>query len=276
MRYSYYPGCTLKTKAQNFEKTALRTAGELGLEMVEVPEWQCCGALYPLNTDEFFPLLAPVRALAQAREAGHDVLVTLCAGCYNVFKRTNREMGRNGEVRRKVNGYLQEEYTGEVNVLHYLEVLKKEIGFSALAEKVKKKLAGRKVAPYYGCLLLKPRDEMDFDDVENPAIFEDFLRALGAEPVDYPYKTECCGSYLSMTDEQVAGTATGRVLLSAHKNGAELIMVACPLCKYNLEEYRQALWPATEGEARLPVVYFTELLAEALAVQSDTNGEEKE
>lgn len=266
MRYSYYPGCTLKTKAKNFEETALRTGAALGLEMVEVPEWQCCGALYPLNTDEFFPLLAPVRALAQAKKSGHECLMTLCAGCYNVFKRTNREIGRNEEVRRKVNGYLQEEYAGEVEVLHYLEVLKKEIGFAALAEKVQKKLAGRKVAPYYGCLLLKPRDEMDFDDVENPTIFEDFLRALGAEPVDYPYKTECCGSYLSMSDEEVAGTLVGRILLSAHRNGAELLTVACPLCKYNLEEYRQELGAVHGAEALLPVVYFTELLAEALAV----------
>jgi heterodisulfide reductase subunit B len=275
MRYSYYPGCTLKTKANNFEKTALRTAGALGLEMVEVPEWQCCGALYPLNTDELFPLLAPVRALAQAKEAGHGTLVTLCAGCYNVFKRTNREMSRNGEVRRKVNGYLQEEYTGEVNVLHYLEVLKKEVGFASLAEKAQKKLTGRKVAPYYGCLLLKPRDEMDFDDVENPTIFEDFLRALGAEPVDYPYKTECCGSYLSMADEEVAATAVGRILLSARKSGAELLVVACPLCRYNLEEYGRELTERTGGEASLPVLYFTELLAEALAVGSETYGEEK-
>jgi len=276
MRYSYYPGCTLKTKARNFEETTLCTAKALGLELIEVPEWQCCGALYPLNTDEFFPLLAPVRALTQAREAGHGTLVTLCAGCYNVFKRANREMGKNGEVRRKVNGYLQEEYSAEVNVLHYLEVLKKEVGFTALGEKVRKKLTGRRVAPYYGCLLLKPRDEMDFDDVENPSIFEDFLRALGAEPVDYPYKTECCGSYLSMADEEIASTAAGRVMLSAHKNGAELMMVACPLCRYNLEEYQDVLRTTAGGELRLPVVYFTELLAEALAVGSETCGEEKE
>jgi len=266
MRYSYYPGCTLKTKAKNFEDTTLRTAKALGLEMEEVPEWQCCGALYPLNTDEFFPLLAPVRALAQAKAAAHDKLVTLCAGCYNVFKRTNRVMRQDGEVRRKVNGYLDEKYTGEVNVVHYMEVLKNDVGFASVADKVQKKLSGRKIAPYYGCLLLKPRDEMNFDDVENPNIFEGFLTALGAEPVDYPYKTECCGSYLSMANAEVADTAVGRILLSAYKNGAELLVVACPLCKYNLEEYQQGLRAVAGQEVKLPVVYFTELLAEALDV----------
>lgn len=267
MRYSYYPGCTLKTKARVYEETTLQTARALGLELVEVNEWQCCGALYPLNTDEFFPLLAPVRALCQAKEANAEKLVTLCAGCYNVFTRTNKAMRENSELRGKVNGYLDDEYKGEVDVIHYLEVLKKDMGFAVLAEKVKKKLEGRKIAPYYGCLLLKPRSEMDFDDVENPTIFEEFLTALGATAIEYPYKTECCGSYLSMANEEVAATAVGRILRSAYKNGAEAIIVACPLCKYNLEEYQSELQEvAGSPEAKMPVFYFTELLAEALEV----------
>ena len=267
MRYSYYPGCTLKTKAKVYEDTTLATAKALGLEVTEVDEWQCCGALYPLNTDEIFPLLAPVRALAQAKEASHEKMLTLCAGCYNVFKRTNKAVREDGELRRKVNAYLEEDYMGEVDVVHYLEVLKKDVGFAAVAEKVKKKLEGRKIAPYYGCLLLKPRSEMDLDDVENPTIIEEFLEAIGATPVDYPYKTECCGSYLSMANEDVASTAVGRILKSAYNNKAEAFVVACPLCKYNLEEYQNELQTATKDpNAKLPVYYFTELLAEALEV----------
>jgi heterodisulfide reductase subunit B len=266
VRYSYYPGCTLKTKAKVYEDTTLQTAKALGLEMVEVEEWQCCGALYPLNTEEHFSLLAPVRALSQAKELNHEKMVTLCAGCFNVFKRTNKAMREDGELRRKINDYLEEDYLGEVDVVHYLEVLKKDIGFTAVAEKVKKKLEGRKIAPYYGCLLLKPRNEMDFDDVENPTIFEDFLSALGATAVEYPYKTECCGSYLSMANEEVAETAVGRILKSAYKSGAEAIMVACPLCKYNLEEYQKQLQDVAGENGKMSVLYFTELLAEALDV----------
>lgn len=264
MRYSYYPGCTLKTKAKVFEDTTLQTAKALGLELVEVEEWQCCGALYPLNTDEIFPLLSPVRALSQAKRAELEKMVTLCAGCYNVFKRTNKTMREDGEVRKKVNGYLEEDYAGQVEVVHYLEVLKNDVGFEALAEKVAKKLEGRKVAPYYGCLLLKPRAEMNFDNVENPTIFEDFLKALGAEAVDYPYKTECCGSYLSMANEEVASVAVSRIVNSATKNGAECFIVACPLCKYNLEECQKNL--NGSEEVKIPVLYFTELLAEALDI----------
>lgn len=264
MRYSYYPGCTLKTKAKVFEDTTLQTAKALGLELVEVEEWQCCGALYPLNTDEIFPLLSPVRALSQAKDDELDKMVTLCAGCYNVFKRTNKVIREDKDVRNKVNGYLEEDYAGQVDVVHYLEVLKNDVGFDALAEKVVQKLEGRKIAPYYGCLLLKPRAEMDFDNVENPSIFEDFLRALGAEVVDYPYKTECCGSYLSMANEEVAKAAVSRIINSAEKNGAESFIVACPLCKYNLEECQKSL--SDSEEVKLPVLYFTELLAEALKV----------
>ncbi|MBT9138928.1 MAG: 8-methylmenaquinol:fumarate reductase membrane anchor subunit [Syntrophomonadaceae bacterium] len=267
MRYSYYPGCTLKTMAKVYEDTALSTAKALGLSLTEVKEWQCCGALYPLNTDEIFSFFSPVRALLQARAAGEDKLVTLCAGCYNVFKRTNNAVRENRELRRKINAYLEEDYMGEVDVVHYLEVLKNDLGFEVLAEKVKKKLTGRKLAPYYGCLLLKPRAEMGFDDVENPTIFENFLTALGATAVDYPYKTECCGSYLSMANEEVASTAVGRILNSAYKNGAEAFVVACPLCKYNLEEYQKELCEVSvASHPKLPVFYFTEILAEALAL----------
>lgn len=267
MRYSYYPGCTLKTRAKAYEDTALSTAKALGLSLTEIKEWQCCGALYPLNTDEIFSFFSPVRALLQTRAAGEDKLVTLCAGCYNVFKRTNKAVREDGELRRKINAYLEEDYMGEVDVVHYLEVLKNDVGFGSIAEKVKKRLTGRRLAPYYGCLLLKPRAEMDLDDVENPTIFENFLNALGATAVSYPYKTECCGSYLSMANEEIASAAVGRILNSAYKNGAEAFVVACPLCKYNLEEYQSELLAASKDpQLKLPVFYFTELLAEALAL----------
>lgn len=267
VRYSYYPGCTLKATAKVYEDTALSTAQALGLSLTEVKEWQCCGALYPLNTDEIFSFFSPVRALLQAREVGADKLVTLCAGCYNVFKRTNKAVREDGALRRKINACLEEDYLGEVEVVHYLEVLKNDVGFEVLAEKVKKKLAGRKLAPYYGCLLLKPRDEMDLDDVENPTIFENFLNALGASAVDYPDKTECCGSYLSMANEDIASTAVGRILKAAYKNGAEAFVVACPLCKYNLEEYQKELLEVSKDpNLKLPVYYFTEILAETFAL----------
>jgi heterodisulfide reductase subunit B2 len=262
VRYSLYPGCTLKTKAKAFEESALKAAEALGLEMLELEEWQCCGAVYPLARDEYFPLLSPVRSLAAAQERG-DKLVTLCAACHHVFKRANHAIKNDREAREKVTGYLEVDYSGGVEVIHYLEVLKKDLGFEHLSEKVKSPLSGRKLAAYYGCLLLRPEKEMLFDDPEDPAILEDFLRALGAEAVQYPYRTDCCGAYLSITEEGLARDTVGKILKSARRNGAEGLVVACPLCHYNLSRYQESL-KDSQGGAGIPVHYFTELLVEAL------------
>ncbi len=265
MRYSYYPGCTLKTKAKVFEDSALRAAEALGVKMAELEEWQCCGAVYPLAKDEYFPLLSPVRSLAAAKENG-EKLITLCAACHHVLKRANHAITNDKETRDKVTGYLEVDYSGEVEVLHYLEMLKKDIGFDKVAEKVKAKMEGRKLAAYYGCLLLRPGKEMQFDDPENPTILEDFIRSIGAEVVDYPYRTDCCGAYLSITEEGLAEDTVGKVLLSAYKNGAQGLVVACPLCQYNLASYQQVIKEKAGYPVELPVYYFTELLAEALGV----------
>ena len=262
MRYSLYPGCTLKTKAKVFEETALQAAEGLDLEMVELEEWQCCGAVYPLAKDEYFPLLSPVRSLAAAGERG-EKLVTLCAACHHVFKRANHAIKTDREARDKVTGYLEVDYSGGVEVLHYLEVLKKDVGFDKIREKVKKPLEGRKLAAYYGCLLLRPEKEMQFDNPEDPTILEDFIRSLGAEAVMYPYRTDCCGAYLSITEEGLARDTVGKILKSAARNGVEGLVVACPLCQYNLAKYQESLTESREGK-EIPVYYFTELLAEAL------------
>lgn len=262
MNYSYYPGCTLKTKAQGLEACAFKSAQVLGVNLVEQEEWQCCGAVYPLAADEIGTKLASVRSLVAARTKG-EKLVTLCAACHQVIKRVNHDMKTKEDMREKVNNYLQlkEDYQGESEVIHYLELLRDEIGFESLAKKVKVSLAGRKVAAYYGCLLLRPREIMDFDDPERPTILENFLESLGASPVNYPYRTECCGGYLSIEREEVVGKMVNNIIDSALQQGAQEIVTACPLCKYNLENSNLC----QKGE--IEVSYFTELLAETLQVK---------
>ncbi len=260
MKYSYFPGCTLKTKAQELEKYALRSAEVLGFELEEQIEWQCCGAVYPLATDEIATKLSSVRTLASAKENGNK-LVTLCSACHHVIKRVNEDMKTDKSTRDKVNNYLNisEDYKGEVEVLHYLEVLRDEIGFDELAKLVKNPLTGRKIGAYYGCLLLRPDKVMGFDDPENPSTIEEFIKALGATPVKYPYRTECCGGYLSLDNKDKAANMASSILLSASKHEANEIVTACPLCKYNLE--------INELKSKVTVTYFTELLAEALGVK---------
>ena len=259
MVFSYYPGCTLKTKGKALDQSARACAEALGFTLKELPEWQCCGAVYPQATDEIATRLSSVRALISAKEQGSE-LVTLCSACHHVIKRVNGDMQRNEDIRNKVNRYLKNElpYEGETTVLHYLEVLRDRIGFDKIAEAVKKPLTGKKIGAYYGCMLLRPGKEMQMDDPENPTILEDFIRAIGAEPVYYAQRNECCGGYQTLENKPQARKRATTVVENAATAGAEMLISACPLCLYNL---------AQNAENPLPVLYFTELLAQALGLE---------
>ena len=257
MNYSYYPGCTLRNKAKDLDRYA-RACGEvLGFTLEEFPDWQCCGGVYPLGSDEIASKLPSVRALNMAKEKEQD-LVAVCSACYHVLKRVNDDMANVSDIQTRANNYMQLDtpYKGETNVLHYLEVLRDRVGFDNLKKKVVNPLTGRKIGAYYGCLLLRPSDVMAFDDPENPTILEDFIRALGAEPVVYPYRNECCGGYISLKEKEMARKMCDRITESAAGFQADCLVTACPLCKYNLNK-----------SGKLPIVYFTELLAEALGVK---------
>ena len=260
MKFSYYPGCTLRNKAKELDAYARASAKALGFELEELQDWQCCGGVYPLGTDEIASKLASVRALAQARDKGQD-LVTLCSACHHVLKRVNDDMINVEDIRTRANNYMKLDtpYAGETKVLHFLEVIRDQIGFDELKKKVVNPLTGKKIGAYYGCLLLRPGKIMAFDDPENPKMLEDFIRALGAEPVVYPYRNECCGGYISLKEPEMANTMCDTIEQSAAGFGAEMLITACPLCRYNLNK--------SQGE--LPVYYFTELLAEALGVKEE-------
>lgn len=259
MKYSYYPGCTLKTKAKELNDYAIRCAEALGIEMEEVENWQCCGGVYTAAKDEIATKLSSIRALAQAHDKGQDLL-TLCSACHNVIKRTNNDIQTDEMFAMKANNYMAPdmEYHGETNVVHYLEMLRDVVGFDTLKSKVVNPLKGRKIAAYYGCLLLRPGTVMAMDDPENPKIMEDFIRAIGAEPVIYAQRNECCGGYQTLNEKEIAKSRSEAVVSSAVKKGADCMITACPLCRYNLE---------ANSVTELPVIYFTELLAEALGVK---------
>jgi heterodisulfide reductase subunit B len=258
MTYSYFPGCTLKTKGKDLDKWGRASAEALGFTLEELPQWQCCGAVYPISRDEIATKLSAVRALEYAKRNGGKLL-TLCSACHNVIKRTNEDMRTDENMRLKANNYLafDEPYQGETTVLHYLELLKNEVGFDEIKKQVKNPL-NRKIGAYYGCLLLRPSGVMAFDDPENPTIIEDFIRALGGTPVVYPFRNECCGAYVTVKNPSLAEKKSAKILQSAKEKGAEEVVTACPLCLYNLQR---------NGGEVLPVKYFTELLAEALGVK---------
>lgn len=262
--YSYYPGCTLKNKAKILDEYARKCASILGFSLEEIDNWQCCGGVYPMAKDKIVTRLSSVRTLAQANEKGRT-LVTLCSACHNVIKQVNRDMQTDEYIISRVNNYLGTEasYHGETKVLHYLEVLRDVVGFDNIKNKVVNPLTGVKIGAYYGCLLLRPSKVMQMDSPENPKILEDFIKAIGGEPIIYAERNECCGAYLAMEDGNVSKMRSNKILDNADKRGAEMLITACPLCMYNLNKSN------LERDAKVPVVYFTELLAQALGVKGE-------
>ena len=267
MGIAYYPGCTLKTKARNLEDPAIAAMKALGFELEELPRWNCCGAVYSLADDDLIHQVAPVRNLIRAKEQGKNELVTLCSFCLNALKRANLIMKENAEKRNTLNSFMDEEidYNGEVKVVHLLEVLRDEIGWEALSQRVKVPLQGLKVAPYYGCTLLRPR-EVAIDSVENPTILREFLIALGATPVDFPNATRCCGSYQIVSNPANISEYAWDILSSALSCGAEALILTCPLCDYNLGQGQRDLLKKHSEFKEMPLFYFTQLLALALGL----------
>jgi heterodisulfide reductase subunit B len=261
--YSYFPGCTLYTKAKSFDRTARDCSPLLGFQLKELNNWVCCGAAFPLATDNLMALLPPARILANAREEG-TTLTTLCSVCFNVIKRTNRLLREDGEKRDKINNFIEKNYQGDLRILHYLEILKKDIGFSQVKQKVKRPLLGLKVAAYYGCMLLRPFEEMEFDDKERPTIFEEFLEALGAEAIGFPFNIECCGSFQSVGSPEVATECAHNILCSAMKEGAEVVTTSCPMCAFNLDQKQAEIKQKYLDFKEIPVLYFTQLLGIAM------------
>ena len=259
--YSYFPGCTLKNKAIELDAYARFSAEALGFELKEIEEWQCCGGVYPMSQKEVAPKLPSVRALADARDNNQD-LVTLCAACYNVLKQTNDAILNDGFTAFKANTYLKEdgiEYNGETKVLHFLEILRDVIGWDNVKAAVKNPLKGKKIGAYYGCLILRPANVMKFDDPENPQIIEDFIKAIGATPVIFAQRNECCGAYTMFEDNSIPEKRANAIISNAEDFGAEMLVTGCPLCRYNLIKNKK--------DSNLDVIYFTELLAEALGVK---------
>ncbi|UCF99393.1 MAG: CoB--CoM heterodisulfide reductase iron-sulfur subunit B family protein [Spirochaetaceae bacterium] len=265
LEVAYMPGCTLKTKARNFETTTLKLLELLEVRAEELPDWYCCGTTYSLASDNIMNHLGPIRTLVKAKELGRRDLLVLCSMCYNTLRRAQELVLTDEEKRSKINEFMYDEETDfqgdEVRIVHLLTLLKESIGFDHLKEKLVRDPGGLKVAAYYGCMLLRPR-EIAVDPVaEHPSILEDLFEACGVESVYFPFKTECCGSYQTVNEKQVVLSRTKEITRSAVKNGADLIVTSCPLCHYNLDAYQPRVAETTPGFRTIPVLYISQILA---------------
>ena len=268
MKLNYYPGCTMKNHAKNFEDSAIGSMKKLDVEIVEIDRWNCCGTVYSFATDDLMHHVAPIRNLLRVKENEEtdDDVMTLCSMCYNTLKRSNEKVKREPQSLKAINDlmYLEEtKYQGDVGVFHLLEFLRDKLTFEEVRKRVVKPLEGLKVASYYGCTLLKPK-EVAFDDDEDPTILEELADSLGAEVVDFPYKTECCGSYQTVNKPEVVAEKTNTIVGSAQHNGADVIVVSCPLCAFNLDRRQREAAKINPDLKPTPILYFTQLMALAL------------
>jgi heterodisulfide reductase subunit B len=262
--YAYFPGCTLRSHAQDYERQAIAASEALGIELNELPDWNCCGATYPLNAENVMELIAPARVLIDAGKHGAE-LVTLCAVCFHVLRRSAHFLKSHPFALERLNAFVEEgPYDGTARPRHLLEVLRDDLGWTQIRSRVTRPQDGVRLAAYYGCMLLRPGPEIGLDDPECPSVMEDLIESTGAQAVPFSHASECCGSYLAVTQPGAAERASLQVVEAARAGGAAAVITACPLCKYNLELAQHA----QPDESRVPIAYFTQLLTLALGVEA--------
>mgnify|MGYP001829054968 FL=1 len=271
MKVPYFPGCTLNTTGKGFDNAVRASTAAVGLELVELPEWNCCGATYPLIIDNMLELAAPAHVLVAAHDEG-SMVTTACTTCYNVLKRTNRFIRDHPEERDRINDFIEAEYSGEVEVMDILHLLRDQVGFDTVREKVQNPLKDLRVASYYGCMVLRPPDEVAYDDPDHPQSLDDLMAALGATPVDFAHKNECCAAYLVVKDAQITREMVYTILRSAQAAGAEAVATNCPLCQFNLDKQQAEMRKTYAGYEPIPVFYFSQLMGLALGLDAGEYG----
>ncbi|MDH7600632.1 MAG: CoB--CoM heterodisulfide reductase iron-sulfur subunit B family protein [Armatimonadota bacterium] len=265
MKYAYYPGCSLESTAKEFGESTVLVAEALGIELVEIPDWNCCGATSGHALDHKLSIALPARTLGIAENMGLDV-VAPCAACYNRMKSAEVAMKSDEALRSEINSSLANPYEGKITVHSALEIFTAPDVLNRIKERVSYPLRGLKPACYYGCLLLRPPKIVGFDDPEAPQRLDEAMCAVGAEPVEWYFKNECCGASLGISKSAVSVKLTGDIISNAKKHGANCIVTVCPLCLTNLEMRQGAAGKMRGEDLTMPVFYFTELLGLAMEV----------
>ncbi len=267
-RYPYYPGCSLQHRTHAYQQSTEAVARALGFELVEVDDWNCCGATeyFSVNRLPAYSLVA--RNLARAADQGATELVVPCSACFLNLHKTDKNMGRYPRLGERVNqalaaGKLHYE-PGSVKVRHLLEMVITDIGHDRLKERTRRPLYGLKLAPYYGCLVARP--DSVFDSTEQPTAMDAMLEALGAQAAPFALKTFCCGGHMTQISEETAFDMIHRIVQNAAKSGADTIVTICPMCQLNLDVYQDAANRYFETDYRMPVLYFTQVLGLALGL----------
>ncbi len=273
-QYTYFPGCSCSSeggaRAYNWSIGAVSRVIEA--ELTELEDWNCCGSTPSGAVDELGAFCLAARDLAIAEKTGRD-MVTPCSACYVIFNRTNAYLKEYPNLKKDVDRALAAgglNYKGTVRVRHVLDVITTDFGYDAIKAKVQKGLNGLKVAPYYGCQVVRPG--FGFDDRESPQSLERLISALGGDPVPFPLKTRCCGGSLIISEEDLALDLSHKLLESASVNGAECLITVCPLCQTNLDAYQGRVNKKFRTNFNMPILFFTQLVGFAFGVDGKALG----
>lgn len=265
MKFTYFPGCSLKGLGKAYDESFLAVCRRLNIELQELEDWNCCGATAYMAVDEHHAVILAARNLALAEKQGPEDIIAPCAGCYLVLNKAEKYLEKYPRLAERVKGALAKEgytYTGQRKVLHPLDVLVSKVGVEKIKQKITNSLKGLKVACYYGCQIIRPYAV--FDDQHDPQTMDNLIACTGAEPIDFPLKTKCCGGSLTGTLSEVGLNLCHALLREMKKRGADVIVTACPLCQFNLDAFQTEICKEHGEDVSLPVLYFSQLLGLAL------------
>ncbi len=264
---AYYPGCSLHATAKEYDLSTRAVSEKIGLKLEEPEGWTCCGTTPAHAVSHKLATVLPIENLSYIERLGYDEVAVPCAACYSRFKFSLYDMERYPELRSEVTEELGYSYQGQVKVNHIVETMLERVGTEDIAARVVKPLSGLKVVCYYGCLMTRPKSVTGAEHHEYPMELDRVMAALGAEVLDWNYKTDCCGNNLTLTETKVALQLTQRILHDAKAVGADAVVVACPLCQANLDARQEQIAADYQEELGLPILYYTQLMGLAVGVE---------
>ncbi len=274
MKFAYFPGCSLGSFGYDYHLSLKYVTEALGMDLVEVEDWVCCGGFSARATSHLLSIALPVLSLSPAEKAGFNQLVAPCSICISRLKAANAELGRDADLMKKIHEVFDYMYQGKVKVCHPLEVFL-EMGLDKIRERTQKKLKGLKIACYYGCLLTPSAKIAQFDQVEDPQSMDSIVRVLGAETTDWSFKTKCCGGLMTLSRSDMVLKLSNDVLQGAKEAGANAIAVACPLCQANLDGRQRQIEETYKTHYGIPILYFTQLMGLAFGAYPKEVGLQK-
>lgn len=274
LKYALYPGCAAKGATPELYQSTMAIIGRLGIEVVELTASSCCGAGVVTEADPDIALALNARTFAQAEQLGLDVM-TICGTCQGVMSAANKRLKTEPGVLDRINALLAQDrirYSGRIQVKHLLWIVVREVGLTQLAAEVRIPLQGFRIAPFYGCYILRPSWDLGFDDPENPTSLEKVIKALGGEPVAYAGRTKCCGFPIILEKEAIAVAMAGANMKEAKDQGADCMVTPCPLCHMSLDIYQERAGRAVQATLNLPILHLPQLIGLALGVPAKDLG----